>query len=105
MYEGGPGFVYLEAMGCGLPVIGCAGSGLTEIIKNEVNGLLVPPGDVDALVSALQRLLSNADLREAIGKEALNYVKKEADSETNLLRLESFYKSVINGGINHSKIR
>ena len=39
-YEGGPGFVYLEAMACGLPVIACAGSGVAEIVVEGVNGLL-----------------------------------------------------------------
>ena len=43
-YEGGPGFVFLEAMACGLPVIGCSGSGVDEIV-NEANGFLVPPKD------------------------------------------------------------
>ena len=40
-YEGGPGFVYLEAMACGLPVIACAGSGAAEVVREGENGFLV----------------------------------------------------------------
>ena len=56
-YEGGPGFVYLEAMACGLPVIGCSGSGVEEIICDCHNGFLADPGDVGSLVSALRSTL------------------------------------------------
>jgi glycosyltransferase involved in cell wall biosynthesis len=47
-YEGGPGFVFLEAMACGLPVIACNGSGIDEIIDSGKNGLLIPPKDSKA---------------------------------------------------------
>ena len=95
-YEGGPGFVYLEAMACGLPVIACSGSGASEVVVPEENGLLVPPRDVDALVEALLRLLKQADLRHEIGQQARDYVVREADRELCLRRLESFYTSVGN---------
>ena len=64
-YEGGPGLVYLEAMACGLPVIGCSGSGAAEVITPGVNGLLVPPHDRDALAGALRSLLGCAQTRQA----------------------------------------
>ncbi len=96
-YEGGPGFVYLEAMACGLPVIGCSGSGAAEVVVPDENGLLIPPGDVNALVAALRRLLSNAAEREAMGARARCYVLREADSEVCLRRLEAFYTAAAAG--------
>ncbi len=69
-YEGGPGFVYLEAMACGLPVIACEGSGVAEIVRHGENGLLVPPHDVEALTAALRSLLRNAEQRQAMGEFA-----------------------------------
>ena len=95
VYEGGPGFVYLEAMSCALPVIACSGSGVSEIIKTEETGFLVPPKDVGALTEVLRRLLSDASLRNSSGMRAREYVLTEANSEACLKRLEKFYESVI----------
>jgi phosphatidylinositol alpha-1,6-mannosyltransferase len=97
-YKGGPGFVYLEAMACGLPVIGCTGSGAAEVIRHGYNGLLVPPADVDALTGALRELLANPGRRRALGEQARRFVLAEADSRACLKKLEAFYLSVVNGG-------
>jgi glycosyltransferase involved in cell wall biosynthesis len=96
-YEGGPGFVYLEAMACGLPVIACAGSGVSEIIRDGRTGLLVPPRDVGALVEALRGLLAEGARREAMGRCARDYVLAEADSRHCILRLEKIYGGIIAG--------
>jgi starch synthase len=97
LYEGGPGFVYLEAMACGLPVVACSGSGASEVVMSGENGLLVPPGDVDALVTTLRALLGDPTRREAMGRTARRYVEAEADSAVCLARLERFYASVVEG--------
>ena len=94
-YEGGPGFVYLEAMACGLPVIGCAGSGASEAIKHGETGILVPPNDRTALVGALQALLSDTELRMRLGRQAAEFVARECARQTCLRRLEEFYEEVI----------
>jgi glycosyltransferase involved in cell wall biosynthesis len=91
VYEGGPGFVYLEAMACGLPVVACSGSGAAEVVIPEENGLLIPPGDMNALVGALRRLLSNATQRDAMGARARRFAVEEADSKVCLNRLDAFY--------------
>lgn len=93
-YEGGPGFVYLEAMACGLPVIACAGSGAAEVISPEQTGLLTPADDVGALTGLLRRLLSDEKLRADIGERARRYVLEHADSQACLKRIESFYAEV-----------
>ena len=94
MYEGGPGFVYLEAMACGLPVIACSGSGAAEVVHQGSNGLLVPPADVDALAVALEKLLDD-DVRRTMGARARLDVLESADSRLCLRRIEAFYRSVI----------
>ncbi|GEO11774.1 glycosyltransferase family 4 protein [Segetibacter aerophilus] len=94
-YEGGPGFVYLEAMACGLPVIGCSGSGVDEIINSGENGLLVPPKDTKKLEEALRKLLIDGELLNRMAVNAREYILREADSRICLSRLEEYYYSVI----------
>ena len=55
-YEGGPGYVYLEAMACGLPVVGCSGSGVEETVRHGDTGMLVAPGDYGQLAHVLREL-------------------------------------------------
>ena len=96
-YEGGPGFVYLEAMACGLPVIACTGSGAAEVVHDGETGALVPPDDSFALVSALRDLLRDAAYRERIGTTARAFAVAEADSEACISRYERFLVSVVEG--------
>ena len=64
----GYGVVAREAMAFGRPVVATAVGGLTDAVEDEVTGLLVPPGDPDALRGALERLLEDADLRRRLGE-------------------------------------
>ena len=57
----------LEAMSAGVPVVASCVGGIPEIIRDGEHGLLVPPGDAEALQSALLRLL---DDREYAGQLA-----------------------------------
>lgn len=61
------GVVALEAMAAGRPVIASAAGGLTDVVVDEETGLLVPPGDRDALARAMQRLQDNPHLRRRWG--------------------------------------
>jgi glycosyltransferase involved in cell wall biosynthesis len=91
VYEGGPGFVYLEAMSCGLPAIACEGSGAAECITPGETGYLVPPGNVEALCEALRRLLASPTLCHDMGRRGRHFVLRQADSRECLKRLEAFY--------------
>jgi glycosyltransferase involved in cell wall biosynthesis len=66
------GVVFLEAMACGLPVVGTRVGGVPEIVRDGENGLLVPPDDPPALAEALIRLLTNPALRERMAASGLH---------------------------------
>jgi glycosyltransferase involved in cell wall biosynthesis len=89
--EGGPGFVQLEAMASGLPVIGCAETGVAEVIEHGVTGLLVPRRDPTALATALRELLGDAARAAALGRAARAHVERDADPARCAARLVSLY--------------
>jgi phosphatidyl-myo-inositol dimannoside synthase len=72
----GFGLVFLEAMAFGKPLIGTAHGGITDIIENRVNGLLVPAGDLKSLVDALAELLENESLRMELGRRGAEHVRQ-----------------------------
>ncbi len=58
----------VEAMACGVPIVATTGGALPEVVgRDGETGLLVPPGDVDALAGQLLRALGDADLRARVG--------------------------------------
>ena len=62
----GFGLALTEAMLCGTAVIGAKSGGITDIIDDGQNGVLVPPDDSDKLADAIKRLLGNVSLRERL---------------------------------------
>ena len=70
------GIVALEAMGSEVPVIASATGGLTEVINDRVDGLLVPPGNAEALASAICRVLFNPGAARLMAKRARSKVAR-----------------------------
>lgn len=62
------GLVVIEAMAAGLPVVATRSGGPSEAVVDGETGLLVPPGDIEALAGALARVLDDAGLRERFGQ-------------------------------------
>jgi glycosyltransferase involved in cell wall biosynthesis len=62
------GLVALEAMAAGKPVVASAVGGLADLVVDGATGILVPPGDVEALRGAIARLLGDPLLREKMGQ-------------------------------------
>lgn len=69
------GIVILEAMACGVPIVASKIGGIPDIVKDGENGLLVPPGDSEALADAIIYLLENEDIRVKMGKNGRKKVK------------------------------
>ncbi|HEC92198.1 MAG TPA: glycosyltransferase family 1 protein, partial [Candidatus Atribacteria bacterium] len=69
----GFGIVALEAASCGVPVVASRLEGIKDAIKNEKNGFLVEPYDVDEFVGVIDKLLDNNGEREGFGKRAREF--------------------------------
>lgn len=71
----GFGIVYLEAMASGCCTIGTEGEGIADLIVSGKNGFLVPPDDVDAIVSVIEKCLQNPTLFSRITLEGRKTAK------------------------------
>jgi 2-deoxystreptamine N-acetyl-D-glucosaminyltransferase/2-deoxystreptamine glucosyltransferase len=84
----------LEAMVHGRPVVATAVGGIPELVEDGVTGLLVPPGDVQALRFALERLLADPVLRRRLGREARRRVSARCSHERVAAQTLSLYRAV-----------
>jgi glycosyltransferase involved in cell wall biosynthesis len=73
-----------EAMAMQLPVISTNLSAIPELINDQLNGLLVPPGDIVSLAAAMARLLDEPALRERLGRKGRQLVVDRFDIERNI---------------------
>jgi glycosyltransferase involved in cell wall biosynthesis len=84
-----------EAMATGLPSVASDVGGVPEVIENGRSGLLVPPGDIDALAKAVKDLIESRDLRERLGTQARERVRQEYSTERMLERYSDLYEEVL----------
>jgi len=73
----GFGLVFLEAMAFGVPIVAAAAGGSTDLVENEINGLLVSPHDPEQLARALRRLLCDDALRSRLGRQGMEKVRNQ----------------------------
>src|SRR6185503_17275917 len=74
--EGSGSLALIEAFQAGLPVVASDCDGIPEDVVNGDSGILVPPGDPEALAAALARLVSDAELRRALSRRARDQFKR-----------------------------
>ena len=90
------GFVVLESMASGVPVVGAAAGGIPDLIRDGETGYLVPPGDTDAFVAKLQALQDNT-LRQKMGQAARKEAEKWGwEAATSYLRNVQYEKALVN---------
>jgi glycosyltransferase involved in cell wall biosynthesis len=89
--------VLMEAMAMKLPCVTTHIAGIPELIRDGEDGLLVPPSDLDALVTALARLMDDAELRERIGKSGRARVVEHFDLRRSVERLARIFAERVQG--------
>lgn len=75
LMEGMP-LVLLEAMASGLAVVTTESNGMTDLVENSHDGLLVIPGDTDSLAAAIIKLCRDAELRQRLGSAAQGKMRR-----------------------------
>ena len=94
LHEGIP-YSLLEAMSMSKPIICSEVGGLKEIIKNEVEGILVKPGDSKALYKNLLRIICEPMFAKKLGDNARRKVETEFNAKTMALNTLQVYESAI----------
>lgn len=85
----------LEAMACGLPVVGFNSGGIPDMISHGENGWLVPHGDVQKLAEAIEQILSNKVIAKSMGDKSLEIVKAGYSPERQAKKYAQVYKKVL----------
>lgn len=92
--EGTPRFL-VEAAAAGLPIITTRNRGCVEVVRDDVNGILVPVGGIPELVEALERLIGNAALRERMGAEGRRIAVEDFSVDQVASRTEVVYRELL----------
>jgi glycosyltransferase involved in cell wall biosynthesis len=93
-YEGTPNAV-LEAMAFEVPIVATAAGGTAEIVRDGVDGRIVPIGRVDLLIDAVTRALEDPADTAAMAHQARLRVEGELSFETRVRRIEGIYREMM----------
>jgi glycosyltransferase involved in cell wall biosynthesis len=89
------GVAAVEAQACGTPVIVSNVGGLPEATSPDVSSLLVEPKDVNGIAIAMERLVSDPDLRIKMGRNGRKFVIDNYNVEDNFNKVDRIYKSIL----------
>jgi glycosyltransferase involved in cell wall biosynthesis len=92
-HEGVP-MSMLEAMSARVPIIVSSVGGIPDLVTHGVHGLVVPPGDIKALGSALAQLVFDLPLQETLASAARERIRSECATEIVMSRLRSLWQSL-----------
>lgn len=92
-FEGLP-ISILESMSYGMPIISTPVGGIPEVVKNNINGKLVSPGNKEELWIAIKTFIDNPDLISKYGKNSLKMVKPYTSEEV-ITQLKKVYNELL----------
>jgi len=91
----GLGTSLLDAMACARPIVATRAGGIPEIVEDNVNGVLVPPRDADALADAIVQQLRDATRRRQLGEAGLARVRERFTVERMVEQTAEVYAQVV----------
>jgi glycosyltransferase involved in cell wall biosynthesis len=89
------GLAAIEALSCEVPVVASSVGGLPEAVVNGETGYLRKPDDIDGMVGAAIKLLSNDSLRLRMGREGRRWVLTHFHVTQIVKRYEEYYRYVL----------
>ena len=89
--------VLMEAMAMEIPCVSTFVAGIPELIRNDIDGILVPPSDDRALASAIKRLIDDSALRRRLGVAARRRVMDKYNLDRNIEVLAQIFTDRIGG--------
>jgi len=95
------GVAALESQAMMVPVVASNVGGIPEVVLDGATGLLVPPGDPQALVDGIIKILSDRDLRHRLGEQGRKHVEQRFDWNKTIDRMVKTYQEVVgeSGGV------
>jgi len=87
--------VLLESMAAGVPVVATRVGGTPEAVQDGITGLLVPPGDVGALARSIDRLLSDREFSERLGRAGRQHVRRHFSLDAMVRATERLYHTLL----------
>lgn len=93
----GLGLSIMEAMGFGLPIIASDVGGIRNLIKDDYDGRLVKPQDVEGLSNAIIELLQNKDKAETLAVNARNTISSKFSLQKMILETKEVYSECLSG--------
>lgn len=91
----GFGLVLAEANACEIPVIAYDSGGVSEIIKDNINGFLIEPRNIQKLSSKIEYLINNKKIAEKMGKSGRKIVEESFNWDIISQKIEIVYKSLL----------
>lgn len=85
----------LQAMAAEVPVVVTRVGGMPELVRDGVNGILIPPSDVGVLADSVIRLLGDSELRAKMGSEGKRIVEEQFSVDGMVEGVLSVYRSVL----------
>jgi colanic acid/amylovoran biosynthesis glycosyltransferase len=89
--------VLMEAMSMEIPCVTTRITGIPELIRDQIDGLLVTPSSEEELAAAMERLLDNPDLRRQLGKSARQRILEHYDLRHNTGQLAAIFREFAAG--------
>lgn len=97
----GLGTAVIDAMAVGVPPIAFAVGGISEVVEDETNGLLVQPEDVDAFARSADRLIDDEQLRASLARSARERARMFSAADMTQ-QMEAVYYQLLSGSEKHS---